>query len=220
MRNLTHWMLSKQKLSSNKGRRSKWFILIEGEYYDRYDETRRNAGPFAKYLQECGIDAQYTMLGTPKQNRIPTRRNRTLLDMVRCMLVNSLLPKFLWGEALKSAAYILNQVPSKFVPKTPYELWSQKKPNLCHFHVWGYKVEVSPYNLQSKKLDLRTISGYFIGYCVISRGSRFYCPSHTTRVIESNRAIYFEDDTSTSQGLREIVFKEHQFLFMCLLLPL
>ena len=52
------------------------------------------------------------------------RRNHTLLYMVRCMLVNSSLPEFLWGEALKTAAYILNQVPSKYVPKTPYELWS------------------------------------------------------------------------------------------------
>ena len=36
-----------------------------GEYYGRYDETGRNPGPFAKYLQECGIDAQCIMLGTP-----------------------------------------------------------------------------------------------------------------------------------------------------------
>ena len=35
-----------------------------GEYYDRYDET--DFGPFSKYLQECGIDAQYTISGTPK----------------------------------------------------------------------------------------------------------------------------------------------------------
>ena len=49
-------------------------------------------------------------------------RNRTLLDMVQCMLVNSSLPEFLWGETLKIAAYILNQVPSKYVSKTPYEL--------------------------------------------------------------------------------------------------
>ena len=129
--------------------------------------------------------------------------------MVRCMLVNSLLPEYLWGETLKIAAYILNQVPSKFVPKTPYKLWSQKKPSLRHFHVWGCKVEVRSYNLQSKKLDLKTISGYFISYCVGSRSSRFYCLSHTTRVIELDRAIYFEDDTSISQGPREIVFKEH-----------
>ena len=70
-------------------------------------------------------------------------------------------------------------------------------------------MEVRPYNPQSKKLDPKTISGYFIGYCVESRGSKFYCSSHTTRVIESDRAIYFEDDTGTSQGPREIVFKEH-----------
>ena len=58
------------------------------------------------------------------------------------MLVNSSLPEFLWSEALKTAAYILNQVLSKSVPKTSYELLSQKKPSLRHFHVWGCKVEV------------------------------------------------------------------------------
>ena len=106
-----------------------------GEYYSKYDETRHNPRPFAKYLQECGIDDQYTMPDTPQQNGIVERRNRTFLDMVRCMLVNSSLHEFSWGEALKTAAYILNQVPSKFVPKTPYELWSQKKPSLYHFHI-------------------------------------------------------------------------------------
>ena len=74
----------------------------------------------------------------------------------------------------------------------------QKKPSLRHFHVWGCKVEVRLYNPYSKKLDPKNINGYFIGYCVRSKGSRFYCPSHTTRVIELDRVIYFEDDTGTS----------------------
>ena len=56
------------------------------------------------------------MHGTPQQNGIAERINHTLLDMVRCMLVNSPLLEFLWGEALKTTTYILNQVPSKFVP--------------------------------------------------------------------------------------------------------
>ena len=64
------------------------------------------------------------MLGTPQQNEIVERRNHTHLDIVRCMLVNSPLLEFLWGEALKIVAYILYQVPSKFVSKTSYELWS------------------------------------------------------------------------------------------------
>ena len=71
-------------------------------------------------------------------------------------------------------------------------------------------MEVRLYN--PKKLDLKTISGYFIGYCVGLRDSRFYCLSHTTRVIEPDRAIYLEDDTGTSQGPKEIVFKEHLVL--------
>ena len=75
------------------------------------------------------------MHGTPQQNGIAKRRNCTLLDMVRCMLVNSSLPEFLWGEILKTAVYILNQVPSKSIPKTLYEQWSEKKPSLLHFHV-------------------------------------------------------------------------------------
>ena len=64
------------------------------------------------------------MFGTPQQNGIAKRRNHTLLNMVRCMLLNSSLLELLWGEALITVAYILNQVPSKYVPKTPYELWS------------------------------------------------------------------------------------------------
>ena len=66
-----------------------------------------------------------------------------------------------------------------------------------------------PYNPQSKKIDPKTISRYLIGDCVGSRGSKFYYPPHTAKVIKSDRAIYFEDDTGTSQGPREIVFKEH-----------
>ena len=77
--------------------------------------------------------------------------------MVSCKLSNSFLPEFLWGEALRTATYILNQVPTKSMPKTPNELWSGKKPSFHHFHVWGCKAEVIPYNPQSKKLDPKTI---------------------------------------------------------------
>ena len=70
-------------------------------------------------------------------------------------------------------------------------------------------MKVRLYNPQFKKLDPKTISGSFIGYCVGSRGYEFYCSSFTTRVIESDRAIYLEDDTGISVELREIVFIEH-----------
>ena len=62
------------------------------------------------------------MLGSPSMNGVVERRNRTLKDMVRSMISHSNLPISLWGEALKTAAYILNRVPTKSTAKTPYEL--------------------------------------------------------------------------------------------------
>ena len=62
-----------------------------GEYYGRYNETGQCPGPFAKFLEKRGICAQYTMPGTPQQNGVAERCNRTLLDMVS-MLSNSFVP--------------------------------------------------------------------------------------------------------------------------------
>ncbi|RVW62445.1 Retrovirus-related Pol polyprotein from transposon TNT 1-94 [Vitis vinifera] len=177
-----------------------------GEYYGRYLEDGQSPGPFAKFLQEHGIVAQYTMPGSPDQNGVAERRNRTLLDMVRSMLSSSKLPKFLWTEALKTAVYILNRVPTKAVPKTPFELLKGWKPSLRHMRVWGCSSEVRIYNPQEKKLDPRTISGYFIGYAEKSKGYRFYCPSHNTRIVESRNAKFLEYDlVSGSDQFRNIV---------------
>ncbi|XP_070018798.1 uncharacterized protein [Nicotiana sylvestris] len=57
-----------------------------GEYYEKYDESGQCMGPFALFLQEYGIVAQYTMSGTLEQNGVAERRNRTLMEMVRSMM--------------------------------------------------------------------------------------------------------------------------------------
>ena len=77
------------------------------------------SGEFKSYLAQEGIISQLSSPGTPQQNGVSERRNRTLLDMVRSMLSYSSLPESFWGYALETAAYILNLVPSKSVSKTP-----------------------------------------------------------------------------------------------------
>jgi hypothetical protein len=57
------------------------------------------------------------------------------MDMVRSMLSYSDLLVKLWMEALKIVMHILNRVPSKSVPKSPYELWIGRKPSLRHLRV-------------------------------------------------------------------------------------
>ena len=63
-----------------------------GEYYGRHAPYGQIPGPFAKFLSENGIIAQYSMPGEPQQNGVAERRNRTLMDMVRSMLSPSSLP--------------------------------------------------------------------------------------------------------------------------------
>lgn len=106
-----------------------------GEFYGKFTEKGQCPGPFAKLLESRGICAQYTMPGTPQQNGVAERRNRTLMEMVRSMLSNCSLPPSLWLYALRTATYVLNRVPSKAVLKTPYELWTGRKPSLRHLRV-------------------------------------------------------------------------------------
>uniref|UniRef100_A0A2N9I6A1 Integrase catalytic domain-containing protein n=1 Tax=Fagus sylvatica TaxID=28930 RepID=A0A2N9I6A1_FAGSY len=180
-----------------------------GEYYGRYDGIRQCPRPFAKFLEEHGICAQYTMPGTPQQNGVAERRNRTLMEMVRSMLSNSSVPISLWMEALKTAVYLLNRVPSKAVQKTPFELWTGRKPSLRHFHIWGCPVEARIYNPHEKKLDSRTVSGYFIGYPEKSKGYRFYCPNHSMRIVETGNARFLENgEISGSDVSRNVVIEE------------
>ncbi|KAI5332374.1 hypothetical protein L3X38_022503 [Prunus dulcis] len=164
-----------------------------GEYYGRFDKAGRNPSPFARYLQEEGIIAQYTNSGTPQQNGVSVRRNRTLKDMVRSMMCCTNLPIFLWGEALKTANYILNRVPTKSVDKIPFKIWNKRKPILNHLKVWGCKAEEKLYNPVEKKLDSRTVSFFFIGYPEGSKRYRFYCPKNTTRFVETQRAVFMEN---------------------------
>ena len=176
-----------------------------GEYYGKHGESGQNSGPFAKFLERHGICAQYTMPGTPQQNGVAERRNRTLMDMVRSMISNSSLPKSLWTYALKTAVYLLNRIPSKAVPKTPFELWTGRKPSLRHLHVWGCPAEARMYNPHEKKLDSRTVSGYFIGYPEKSKGYRFYCPNHSSRIIETGNARFIENGEVSGSTDKQIV---------------
>ena len=90
---------------------------------------------FGDHLKQCGIVPQLTPPGTPQWNGASERRNRTLLDMVRSMMSQADLPLSFWGYALETAAFTLNRVPTKSVEKTPYEIWTGKRPELSFLKV-------------------------------------------------------------------------------------
>ena len=91
------------------------------------------------------------------------------------MMPDTDLPLSFWGLALETATLLLNQVPSKTVSQTPYELWFGKRPRLSYLRVWGYDGYV---NLtQTNKLDNRAVKYKFVGYALNSRAYVFYFPN-------------------------------------------
>jgi hypothetical protein len=80
------------------------------------------------------------------------------------------------------------------VPKTPYELWTERKPILNYLHVWGCSAEVKVFNPNIGKLDPKIISCHFIGYPDKSKGYRFYCLDRHTKFIEIRHTIFLEDE--------------------------
>ena len=124
-------------------------------------------------------------------------------------VLHSTLPISLWMEALKTAIHILNRVPSKSVPKTPYELWTGKKLSLNYLRVWGCPAEAKVFNPKIEKLDFKTVNYHFIGYLDKSKGYRFYYSDRHTKFVEIRHAVFLEDDmVKGGMVAREINFEE------------
>ncbi|GJQ96697.1 retrovirus-related pol polyprotein from transposon TNT 1-94 [Tanacetum coccineum] len=91
------------------------------------------------YYESVGIFHQKTVPRTPQQNGVVERRNRTLVEAARTMLIFSKAPMFLWAEAVATACYTQNRslIHTRH-DKTPYELVHNKKPDLTFFWVWVF----------------------------------------------------------------------------------
>ncbi|GJU12769.1 retrovirus-related pol polyprotein from transposon TNT 1-94 [Tanacetum coccineum] len=146
------------------------------------------------YYESVGIFHQKTVPRTPQQNGVVERRNRTLVEAARTMLIFSKAPMFLWAEAVATACYTQNRslIHTRH-DKTPYELVHNKKPDLTFFWVFGalcYPINDSE-NLG--KLQPRADIGIFIGYAPSRKGYRIY--NKRTRQIMETIHVQFDELT-------------------------
>nr|GEW75086.1 retrovirus-related Pol polyprotein from transposon TNT 1-94 [Tanacetum cinerariifolium]GEW85734.1 retrovirus-related Pol polyprotein from transposon TNT 1-94 [Tanacetum cinerariifolium] len=90
------------------------------------------------YSKEEGIDHQTLIARTPQQNGVVKRRNRTLVEATRTMLLASKLPLFFWAEAISIASYThIRFLIIHIYEDTPYHIINDKKPTLKHLHIFG-----------------------------------------------------------------------------------
>lgn len=123
------------------------------------------SGEFMSYCNDEGIIREVVPPYTPQQNGIAERKNRTIMNMVRTMLKGKNLPKELWGEAVSTAAYLLNRCLTKKLENiTPEEVWSGFKPSLSHLRVFGSVAFRHIPGQLRKKLDDKGEKLLLVGY--------------------------------------------------------
>ncbi|KHJ43238.1 integrase core domain protein [Trichuris suis] len=95
----------------------------------RTDNGKEYVGQELKsYFEDEGIEHQTTVSYTAQQNGLAERKNRSLTEIAKCMLLDAGLQNRFWGEAVRTAAYLQNHLPSRSVGKTPCEHFLGVKP--------------------------------------------------------------------------------------------
>ncbi|KAJ9566613.1 hypothetical protein OSB04_002579 [Centaurea solstitialis] len=130
------------------------------------------------------------------------RRNRTLLNMVRSIMCHSTLPVSFWGHALETTANILNNVPTKSVEKTPYEIWTGKKPKLSFLKIWGCEAYVK--RTVTEKLKPKSDKCIFVGYPNNTLGYYFYSSSEN-KVFVARNGEFLEEKFLNQENTRNDV---------------
>lgn len=149
-----------------------------------------------EFYKRKGIRMQLTAPHTPEQNGQAERKNRSLIEMTKCLLQEAVLPKKYWGEAINTANEILNRVPFKGTSRTSYEMWFCQKPNIAYFKRFGSRVVMHRPKEQRLKLDNTGERLIFIGY---EDGSKAYrLLNVVTSKICISRNVYFIDKSLSS----------------------
>ena len=127
---------------------------------------------FNTFYTHHGIKRHKTVAGTPQQNSLAEMMNRTILEIVRCMLLGVGLPKVLWGEAANTTVYLINRSPSSALEyKTPMEVWSGSPADYSNLRVFG---ALAYAHVKKDKLDARVVKCLFLGYAEGVKGYRLW----------------------------------------------
>jgi hypothetical protein len=153
-------------------------------------------GLLRQFCQASGIRQSWSAPHTPQQNPIAERSWRTILDMARAQVLGAQLPKPMWAEAMNTAVYVINRVPSKALGgDTPYHSLFGKHAKMGHLKTFGCRAWAQIYDGERKKMDPKAWPGVMVGY------------------VPTNYACYriFNPVTKTTKLSAHVTFDESSF---------
>jgi hypothetical protein len=151
------------------------------------------------FFHENGVIHQSSCVNTPQQNGIAERKNRHLLEVAGALLFANKVPKYLWGDVVLTASYLINRMPSKvFDFKTPLDIFKKYFPLTrvsaeLPLKVFGFTVFVHEHK-HIGKLEPRAIKYVFIGYSPTQKGYKCFDPK-TKKVFVTMDVTFVENQS-------------------------
>nr|GFD30299.1 retrovirus-related Pol polyprotein from transposon TNT 1-94 [Tanacetum cinerariifolium] len=150
-----------------------------------------------------GISHKTSVARFPQQNGVVERRNRTLIEAARTMLIYAQAPLFLWAEAMATACFTQNRSIIRLRHgKTPYELLHNKLHDLSFFHVFSALCYLKNDSENLGKLQPKADIGIFIGYAPTNKAFQIY--NRRTRRIVKTIHVDFDELTAMASEQRSL----------------
>jgi transposase InsO family protein len=167
----------------------------------RSDGGGEYQGDLTPVLQALGVKHEVTPPHTPELNGKAERLNRTLNNSVRAMLLQANMPQSFWAEAMATATYLHNRLPSEAIDnEIPFERWFNKplgikdlnllKPFGCI--VWDHVPEQRRKQKSRSKFADKGTRGCFIGY--VSSTTYKYWNFERKCFLESHNLTFWETE--------------------------
>ena len=172
----------------------------------RSDNAREYfSAQFTSFMSHHGILHQSSCAHTPQQNGVAERKNRHLVETARTLLLHNHVPFRFWGDAVLTACYLINRMPSSVLhDQIPHSLLFPDQP--LYFlppRVFGCTCFVHILTPGQDKLSAKAMKCLFLGYSRLQKGYRCYS-LETHRYFISADVTFFEDSpffSTTSESL-------------------
>ncbi|GJX30716.1 putative ribonuclease H-like domain-containing protein, partial [Tanacetum coccineum] len=155
-----------------------------------------------EFYGQKGIKREYSVARTPQQYGVAERKNKTLIEAVRTMLADSLLPIVFWAEEVNTAYYVLNRVlVTKPYNKIPYELIIGRAPSISFMRPFGCLITILNTLDPLGKFDGKAEEGFLVGYSVNSKAFKVF--NTETRKVKENLHVNFLENKPNVAGQTE-----------------
>jgi transposase InsO family protein len=142
----------------------------------RYDNGGEfTSKEFMDYCSRHGIKRKLFVARTPQHNGVVERKNKTIQEMDRTMLMDSKLIDIIWTQEVHKKVHIQNKVILRNnTDKTPYELWRGRPANVKHLRVFGSKCYIKREDGRMGKFESHVEKGVPIGYSSTRKAYKCY----------------------------------------------